>query len=248
MATTSGFNVHPLFDRRKYTTTTIDPSFYYASKRAVDIIFSVLFLLAASPVLLLVALLIILDSSGPILYKQIRVGSRMYKFGSIILWKRENFVCYKFRTMHHNSKNDIHKAYMKALISSDQKTMKEMEGEKAYLHKLVHDNRITRIGKFLRKTSLDEIPQFINVIKGEMSVVGPRPAIPYEVDMYNPWFLRRLEAKPGITGLQQTKARCTDCFDQQVRLDIQYIQNQSFWFDIKIMLKTPLAIFTQKGV
>jgi lipopolysaccharide/colanic/teichoic acid biosynthesis glycosyltransferase len=248
MATTSGFNVYPIFERRKLSTTTIDPSFYYASKRIVDIVFSGLFLLAASPVLAIVALLIKLDSPGPVFFKQTRVGSRMYKFGPVILWKREYFSCYKFRTMHHNSNNDVHKAYMKALISADQKTMKEMEGEKAALHKLVNDNRITRIGKFLRKTSIDEIPQFINVFKGEMSVVGPRPAIPYEVDMYNPWFLRRLEAKPGVTGLQQITARCTECFDQQVRLDIQYIQNQSFWFDIKIMLKTPLAIFTQKGV
>jgi lipopolysaccharide/colanic/teichoic acid biosynthesis glycosyltransferase len=248
MASSTGFNVHPLYDRRRYQYSTFNPSIYYASKRVIDIVFSLLFLLAISPILVVVALLIKLDSPGPIFFKQTRVGSRMYRIGSIILWKHENFYCYKFRTMRHNSNQSIHQAYMKALITDDKKTMKAMEGEKASLHKLVNDNRVTRVGKYLRKLSLDEIPQFINVIKGEMSIVGPRPAIPYEVDIYTPWFLRRFEAKPGITGLQQITARCTECFDQQVRLDIQYIQNQSFWYDMKIMLKTPLALITQKGV
>jgi lipopolysaccharide/colanic/teichoic acid biosynthesis glycosyltransferase len=248
MATSSGFDVHPLFKRSSFRSIPIDYTYYYAAKRVVDIVFGATVLILLSPLLAIVALLIAVDSPGPILFKQTRVGSRMYKFGTIFLWKRENFNCYKFRTMIHNSNPEIHKAYMKALISDDHKTMKELEGEKASLHKLVNDNRITRVGKYLRKFSLDEIPQFINVIKGEMSVVGPRPAIPYEVDMYTSLYLRRLEAKPGITGLQQITARCTECFDHQVRLDLQYIENQSFGLDLKIMLKTPLAIFTQKGV
>lgn len=247
MTTSIGINTHPLFDRRKFRTYAADVSTYFLMKRAVDIIFSGLLLLFLSPLLAFIALLIKLDSSGPVFFRQSRVGSCRYRIGTIVLWKRQNFTFYKFRTMSNNSNPEIHKAYMKALISNDQKTMKEMEGENVLLHKLVNDKRVTRIGKYLRKFSLDELPQFFNVLKGEMSVVGPRPAIPYEVDMYSPWFLRRLEAKPGITGLQQITARNIERFDQQVRLDIKYIENQSLGMDLKIMVKTPLAIFKQKG-
>jgi lipopolysaccharide/colanic/teichoic acid biosynthesis glycosyltransferase len=216
-------------------------------KRLVDIIFSGLLLLLLSPLLAIIALLIKLDSPGPVFFKQSRVGSCRFKIGTIVLWKRQNFTFYKFRTMTNNSNPEVHKAYMKALIANDQKTMKEMEGDNVAVHKLVHDKRVTRIGRYLRKFSLDELPQFLNVLKGDMSVVGPRPAISYEVDMYSPWFLRRLEAKPGITGLQQITARNIERFDQQVRLDIKYIENQSLGMDLKIMMKTPLAILTQRG-
>jgi lipopolysaccharide/colanic/teichoic acid biosynthesis glycosyltransferase len=247
MTTSTGINTHPLFDRRKYQTYATDLGMYFVLKRAVDIIFSGLILFFLSPLLAFIAFLIKLDSPGPVFFKQTRVGSCRYSIGTIVLWKRQNFTFYKFRTMTNNSNEEIHKAYMKALISNDQKTMKEMEGDNVYMHKLVNDKRVTKIGRYLRKFSLDELPQFFNVLKGEMSVVGPRPAIVYEVEMYSPWFLRRLEAKPGITGLQQITARNIHRFDQQVRLDIKYIENQSLGMDLKIMVKTPFAIFTQKG-
>jgi lipopolysaccharide/colanic/teichoic acid biosynthesis glycosyltransferase len=125
--------------------------------------------------------------------------------------------------------------------------MVALQGAPTQPRKLVNDNRIIRPGKFLRKLSLDELPQLWNVLIGDMSLIGPRPAIPYEVDMYKPWHLRRLEAQPGITGLQQVTARCTTDFDEQVQYDIEYIDNQSLWLDIKIIIKTPLAILSTKG-
>jgi lipopolysaccharide/colanic/teichoic acid biosynthesis glycosyltransferase len=125
--------------------------------------------------------------------------------------------------------------------------MDTIQGGKIEVRKLVHDSRIIGPGWFLRKSSLDELPQLWNVLRGEMSLVGPRPAIPYEVEMYEPWHLRRLEAQPGLTGLQQVTARCTADFDQQVHMDIEYIEKQSFWFDIKIILQTPLAVISTRG-
>jgi lipopolysaccharide/colanic/teichoic acid biosynthesis glycosyltransferase len=125
--------------------------------------------------------------------------------------------------------------------------MSALQGESTQIRKLVNDPRVTRPGKLLRKLSLDELPQFWNVLRGDMSVVGPRPAIPYEVKMYKPWHRRRLDAQPGITGLQQIIARSTADFDQQVQLDIKYIEHQSIWQDIIIILKTPFVILSTKG-
>ena len=110
------------------------------------------------------------------------------------------------------------------------------------------DPRVTRVGKIIRKTSIDELPQFFNVLKGEMSLVGPRPPLPYEVEKYEPWHLRRiLEAKPGVTGLWQVSGRSRTSFDEMVRLDLRYVQNWSFWFDLKILLKTVRAVIPSKG-
>ena len=141
----------------------------------------------------------------------------------------------------------IHQAYVSALIANDQKQMTALQGKATQTRKLIHDSRIIRPGHILRKLSLDELPQLWNVLRGDMSLVGPRPAISYEVEMYKPWHLGRLQAQPGITGLQQVVARSTSDFDQQVRLDVEYIQNQSLWLDLKIMLQTPLAIISTKG-
>ena len=171
----------------------------------------------------------------------------MYREGKRFFWKRVDFPVIKFRTMSVNTSDAVHKAYIKALIANDVKTMKEMEGDGTTIHKLVKDNRITRVGRVLRKLSLDEIPQFWNVIRGEMSIVGPRPSIPYEIEMLTARHLYRLNAKPGITGLQQVVARNSASFDEQVALDIQYIDQQSLWLDIQIMMKTPFAILFQRG-
>jgi lipopolysaccharide/colanic/teichoic acid biosynthesis glycosyltransferase len=136
---------------------------------------------------------------------------------------------------------------MKALIENDQEKMNELRGQNTNIHKLIRTPRITRLGKFLRRTSLDELPQLWNVLRGEMSLVGPRPAVPYELDLYKSWYIRRLEAQPGITGLQQVNARSTMDFDQQMYLDIQYIKTQSVWLDLKILLKTPFAVISTRG-
>jgi lipopolysaccharide/colanic/teichoic acid biosynthesis glycosyltransferase len=146
-----------------------------------------------------------------------------------------------------NADSSVHKDYVQALIQNDQKRMFEIQGEDTQVRKLLNDPRIIQPGKFLRKFSLDELPQLWNVLHGEMSMIGPRPAIPYEVEIYKSWHYRRLEAQPGITGLQQVKARCTTDFDAQVKFDIEYVDNQSLWLDAKIALLTPLAVLSGRG-
>ena len=145
-----------------------------------------------------------------------------------------------------NADTKVHQDYIKALIENNKKEMDAIQGRPTKPLKLVNDKRLLRSGKLLRKFSLDELPQFWNVLIGDMSLIGPRPALPYEVDLYSPWHLRRLEAQPGITGLQQVKARSIE-FDTQVRLDIEYIENQSWRLDTIIAFKTPFAILSGRG-
>lgn len=223
------------------------PRGYYTIKRVVDFFGALALLLLLSPLFILIAMAILIYSPGPVFFVQKRVGAKREYHKGHSYWKRVYFSCYKFRTMKINADASIHQAYVQALIENDHEKMMDLQGEATETRKLVHDKRITRPGAFLRKFSLDELPQFWNVLCGTMSLVGPRPAIPYEVEMYKPWHRRRLAAQPGITGLQQVTARCTADFDQQVKLDIQYIENQSIWLDIKIILKTPLAIMSAKG-
>jgi len=221
---------------------------YYVSKRILDFSLALLALIILSPLIVLVAILIKLDSPGSIFFNQDRVSVRLRRtYNHITYWQRITFRCYKFRTMVCNADPSLHKSYIKALIDNDCESMAALQGENTQIRKLIHDSRVTRLGRILRKSSIDEIPQFINVIKGEMSLVGPRPAIPYEVEMYKPWHYRRLETKPGITGLWQVTARSTADFDEIVKLDIQYIDQQSFWLDIKILMKTPIAVLFCKG-
>ena len=222
-------------------------SAYYLAKRIVDILIALILLVLFSPLMFLIALAIKIYSPGPIFFVQERVGAKRQVRGKKIFWKRVAFSCYKFRTMHHNVDTSIHQAYIKALIENDQQQMQNLQGETSSIHKLVHDSRITRPGRLLRILSLDELPQFFNVLRGDMSLVGPRPAIPYEVEMYKPWHLQRLEVQPGITGLQQVTCRSTADFDEQVRLDIEYVNRQSLLLDIKIMLKTPVVILSTRG-
>ena len=220
---------------------------YYAAKRTLDIGIASILLVLLSPLMLSTAIMIFLYSPGPIFFIQERVGARRKRYGRHSYWKRVHFRCYKFRTMKIDADPSIHQAYVSALIANDENQMTALQGEATETRKLIHDSRIIRPGVILRKLSLDELPQLWNVICGDMSLVGPRPAIPYEVEMYKPWHLGRLQAQPGITGLQQVTARNTTDFDQQVRLDVEYIQNQSLWLDLKIMLQTPLAIISTKG-
>jgi lipopolysaccharide/colanic/teichoic acid biosynthesis glycosyltransferase len=149
--------------------------------------------------------------------------------------------------MIHNADSKIHKAYVKALIEKDEVKMQAIQGGDNTIKKLIQDKRVTRLGHFLRKYSLDELPQFWNVLRGDISLVGPRPPLPYEVELYQPWHWKRFHAKGGITGLQQVCARCTIDFDSQVREDIHYIENQSFWLDMKLIIKTPIAMLRSKG-
>lgn len=220
---------------------------YYTAKRMLDFTLAFILLVLLSPLMILTAIAILIYSPGPIFFKQERVGAIRQSRDGRFHWKRVTFPCYKFRTMKIDADPSVHRAYVRALIENDEAQMNALQGAPTQPRKLVNDSRITRPGKFLRKSSLDELPQLWNVLLGDMSLVGPRPAIPYEVDMYKSWHLRRLEARPGLTGLQQVTARCTADFDQQVQLDIEYVDNQSLWLDVKIILKTPLAVISTTG-
>jgi lipopolysaccharide/colanic/teichoic acid biosynthesis glycosyltransferase len=141
----------------------------------------------------------------------------------------------------------VHQAYIKAFIHNDQAAMAELQGGETQTRKLTCDGRITRLGRYLRMWSLDEFPQFWNVLRGDMSLVGPRPSIPYELEEYQPWHFRRFDCKPGITGLWQVTARSSADFDEMVCLDIQYIENLSIWMDLWILLNTPLVVLKRTG-
>ncbi len=220
---------------------------YHITKRVIDIALALLVLIILFPLILLIAILIKLDSPGPVIFVQDRVGIKRRIYGRLSYLQKVTFRCYKFRTMVCNADPALHKSYLKALINNDCAGMATLQGENTQIRKLTRDPRITRIGRLLRKCSIDEIPQFLNVLKGEMSIVGPRPAIPYEVEMYKSWHYQRLETKPGITGWWQVTARSSAEFDEMIKLDIEYIQRQSLWFDLKIILRTPLAIISCKG-
>jgi lipopolysaccharide/colanic/teichoic acid biosynthesis glycosyltransferase len=202
-------------------------SLYFTVKRIVDILVSAVLLVLLSPLLLVVAALIRLDSPGPALFVQRRAG----KHGRI-------FDFYKFRSMRVDANNDrAHRRFAEAYISGA--TVEElMRRQEAPVYKPQNGNNVTRVGKFLRATSLDELPQLINVLKGDMSLVGPRPSIHYEVDLYREWHRRRLAATPGMTGYAQINGRSSLRFDDIVSLDLEYIQKRSLWLDLKILLLT----------
>lgn len=220
---------------------------YYFIKRVADVLAAGVLLLLLLPAMVLISILIFAYSPGPVFFKQERVGAKRVRRGNTYYWERRNFILYKFRTMKVNGDESAHKAYVQALIQSDHQKIKEIQGEKSPIRKLTNDPRIILPGRFLRKSSLDEIPQFWNVLRGDMSLIGPRPALPYEVEVYKPWHLQRLEAQPGISGLQQVQARCAADFDEQVKFDLDYINHPSLWQDLKIALKTPLMILSAKG-
>jgi len=205
-------------------------------KRGMDILGSGMLLLILSPLLALIALAIKMSSQGPVIFEQERLG----QFGS-------RFKCLKFRTMYANNDPKIHREYVRSFIAG--KAEKQKTGDvEPVIYKIKKDPRVTPIGKFLRKTSLDELPQFLNVLRGDMSLVGPRPPVPYEFEVYDFWHRRRvLEVRPGVTGLWQVSGRSRTCFDDMVRLDLRYAQRWSLWLDLKILLATPRAVFTGEG-
>jgi lipopolysaccharide/colanic/teichoic acid biosynthesis glycosyltransferase len=200
-------------------------------KRAMDIAGSALMLVLFAPLLLMIAAMVKATSKGPVLFKQHRVG----QYG-------RRFTFLKFRSMRVDNDPSAHREYVTRLIAGEAERIQATTNGKG-VYKLANDSRITRIGVFLRKTSLDELPQFINVLKGDMSLVGPRPPIPYELAAYQTWHRRRvLEVKPGITGLWQVTGRSRVKFDDMVRLDLRYATSWSPWLDLKILLRTPGAV------
>jgi lipopolysaccharide/colanic/teichoic acid biosynthesis glycosyltransferase len=204
-------------------------------KRSMDVVGSTAGLILLFPLLWLISLAIIFTSRGSILFRQERIGER-----------GKRFIFLKFRSMYAKNDPAIHQEYVRQLIAGGPGA--EQNGRDSKVYKLTNDPRVTAVGKFLRRTSLDELPQLLNVLKGEMSLVGPRPPVPYEFDCYDIWHRRRLQTvKPGITGMWQVAGRSRVSFDEMVRLDLEYARSWSLWLDIKILLRTPRAVFSGEG-
>jgi len=204
-------------------------------KRALDVVGSLTLIVLSAPLCAMIAIAIKLTSKGPILFRQMRVGQHGRQFEFL-----------KFRSMYVGNDHNVHREYVTKLINKEAPAIPTQQ--QGAVFKLAGDKRITPLGRFLRKTSLDELPQFINVLVGDMSLVGPRPPIPYELAAYQTWHRRRvLEVKPGITGLWQVTGRSTVDFDSMVRLDLKYATSWSPWLDIKILLRTPLAVIRGSG-
>jgi lipopolysaccharide/colanic/teichoic acid biosynthesis glycosyltransferase len=200
-----------------------------AAKRALDVLGSVAMMVLFAPVMLVALAAVKWTSSGSLLHRQVRIGRR-----------GQPFTMLKLRTMYENAGHGVHQDYMAWFIKSSGKQPRH--GDEVF--KLTNDPRITPAGRFLRKASLDELPQFWNVLRGDMSLVGPRPPLPFEVEQYQPWHRRRvLEAKPGVTGLWQVSGRSRTTFDDMVRLDLRYASSHTLWTDIKILAATPRAMF-----
>ncbi|MGL5414779.1 MAG: sugar transferase [Clostridium sp.] len=202
---------------------TRDLKVYEVVKRTADVVLSVIGLIILSPILLIVAIAIKLESKGPLIFAQDRVGK-----------DRKNFKMYKFRSMVVNAEE----------IKKKLKHKNEMSGP---MFKMKNDPRITKVGKFIRKTSIDELPQLINVIKGDMSLVGPRPSLPDEVKEFEPWMMRRFEVKPGLTCYWQVGGRNEIEFEDWMKLDIKYVENRSVSEDIKLIFKTFFVLFGDKN-
>ncbi|MDB2111556.1 sugar transferase [Clostridium paraputrificum] len=198
------------------TDITIGYKFF---KRVIDIVCSLSGLLLLSPVLIIVSILIKLESDGPIIFSQDRIG-----------YKGKEFKMYKFRSMVVNAEE-----LKKKLAERN-----EMSGP---MFKMKNDPRVTKVGKFIRKTSIDELPQLINILKGEMSLVGPRPSLPKEVKEFEPWMIERLEVKPGLTCYWQVSGRNDIDFEDWMKLDIKYVRERSFWLDMKLIFKTFFVLF-----
>ena len=194
------------------------------SKRALDVLVAVLLLLVTLPILALVALAVKLDSPGPVLFRQRRFGRGMHEFPVA-----------KFRTMRHGASDDLHKEYIRQLMSAE-----DADGDG--LKKLTRDPRVTRVGRFLRKTSLDELPQLFNVVAGQMSLVGPRPALAYELEHYEPSHYERFSVRPGLTGLWQVSGRSELGFREMLDLDAAYAREAGPAMDLQILARTPMTL------
>jgi len=197
--------------------------FYEVSKRALDFTAALLGLILLSPIFLIVSILIKLESEGEVIFSQTRIGL-----------KGKKFKMYKFRSMVKNAEE------LKAKLAAQN----EMSGP---MFKMKEDPRVTKVGKFIRKTSIDELPQLINVLKGDMSLVGPRPSLPKEVENFEPWMLQRLEVKPGLTCYWQVSGRNNIDFEDWMKLDLQYVEDRNFLLDLKLIFKTFFVLFGDKN-
>jgi lipopolysaccharide/colanic/teichoic acid biosynthesis glycosyltransferase len=200
--------------------------------RVLDVAGAAVLLILLSPLLAAIMVAIRFDSPGRAVFRQRRVGRGMHQF-----------TVNKFRSMHSSAPSDAHRAYVLKLITGEHETVACDEG----LYKLTGDRRVTRVGRLLRRSSLDELPQLWNVLRGEMSLVGPRPSIPYEVERYpEDWYIR-FSVRPGITGLWQVSGRSQLTWEQMIELDLEYVHRRSFWFNVWILLRTVPVVLLGRG-
>jgi len=200
---------------------------YVWTKRALDVVIALATLMLLAPLLGAIALAVFLDSGRPVLFRQHRVG-----------YRGRPFVILKFRSMRRDADEAVHRRYVESLFAG---------APLASVFKIANDARVTRLGAFLRRTSFDELPQLWNVLRGDMSLVGPRPDVPYSVAEYAPWMRGRLAATPGITGLWQVRGRSALSPDEMFRLDLDYVARRSFWFDLEVLMRTVPAVIAGKG-
>jgi lipopolysaccharide/colanic/teichoic acid biosynthesis glycosyltransferase len=211
----------------------------HALSRALDVMLAVGLLVMLAPLMVLIAIAVRLDSPGPVFYRQRRLGLQL-----------RPFTVNKFRTMRHGASHDAHRAFVLALIAGEQPqhgARKQEAQADGSLYKLAGDERVTRIGSLLRRSSLDELPQLWNVLRGEMALVGPRPPIPYEVEHYPPHWFERFAVKPGLTGLWQVSGRSQLTLEQMVQLDVEYVRRRSPWLDLSILARTVPAVISARG-
>jgi lipopolysaccharide/colanic/teichoic acid biosynthesis glycosyltransferase len=202
------------------------------ARRALDVSVAGTALLLLVPVIVVSAIAVRLSSPGPVLFRQRRLGRQM-----------QPFTVLKFRTMRADADSALHRDYVRSLIGTQ-----PPENAPDNLYKLVIDPRVTPVGRFLRSWSIDELPQLWNVLRGEMSLVGPRPVIEYEVEQYPDWYLRRFAVKPGLTGLWQVSGRNEKTYEEMVRYDIEYAERRSLWLDLRILARTALVVMRRQGV
>jgi lipopolysaccharide/colanic/teichoic acid biosynthesis glycosyltransferase len=217
-------------------------AWYQRGKRALDLTLTVALLVLLLPLFVLIALAIKLDSPGPALFVQERVGVKRRTRHGRVSWEISNFRCFKFRSMTANADPSLHREYIRDFVHG-RTSAHVTDGT----FKLDHDPRITRVGRVLRRTSLDELPQLVNVLKGEMSLVGPRPVPVYEVAECEEMYARRLATLPGMTGLWQVLGRAEVPFVEMIRLDSEYVRNQSLWLDLKILAATVPVVLSGRG-
>jgi lipopolysaccharide/colanic/teichoic acid biosynthesis glycosyltransferase len=203
-----------------------------ASCRALDVALSVVLMILLTPLFALIALAIRLDSRGPLLFRQRRFGRN-----------QKPFVVTKFRTMHHGVGHETHRTFVLGLIAGDHP--ERPDGGPQF--KMVDDERVTRVGRLLRRSSLDELPQLWNVLRGDMSLVGPRPPIPYEVEHYPPHWFARFAVKPGLTGLWQVSGRSELALEEMIALDVEYSTRRSLWLNLWILVRTVPAVLSGRG-
>jgi lipopolysaccharide/colanic/teichoic acid biosynthesis glycosyltransferase len=222
---------------------------YFAAKRLMDLVASVILVVLLVPLLTLVMVAIRLDGPGPILFRQERLRGRRTRVDGHWGWELEPFTMYKFRTMQPTASDELHRRYMAAYLAGDEAEMAALQPTQKLdgSYKLEADPRVTQVGRVLRKLSLDELPQLWNVLRGEMTLVGPRPPLRYEVEQYEERHLGRLAGRPGVTGWWQVNGRCETSFEEMVELDLEYLARRSLWLDVVIIARTLPAMVSARG-